>query len=298
MDKIDYLIVGSNGLLGQKIIALLQQQKRSFVATSKGKNRNPDCPNEKYCELDITDKDQVYKCVEKFKPKVIINTAAMTNVDACEDHKDECYQINVKAVEYLLNVSTEINAHLIHYSTDFIFDGKNGPYREEDLAHPLSVYGQSKWESEKLLNQSNYNKISILRTIIVYGLGHNLSRGNIFIWAREKLLEGEKLTIVDDQFRAPTYAKDLAKASIDIAEKNVYGTYHVAGPETLSMFEIIQRLAKWLKIDENQVLPITSDTLNQKADRPPKTGFILDKIQQKIQYQPLTLEESFQDMWR
>ena len=148
------LITGSNGLLGQKLInKLLLQKDIDLIATSKGQNRLTNQSHYKYISLDITDRLMVEKVLISEKPEVVINTAAMTNVDACEDLKQQCDKLNVFAVKYLADACLILNAHLIHISTDFIFDGENGPYREDDTPNPLSYYGDSKLRSEKNFNQ-------------------------------------------------------------------------------------------------------------------------------------------------
>lgn len=286
------LITGSNGLLGQKIVRQLLKRKINFLATSQGENRNSNCPAEFFSSLDITKKDQVEKTVNSFQPTAIINTAAMTNVDECEEKETQCRLINVDAVKYLLEISAKKNIHLIHISTDFVFDGLNGPYKETDSRNPLSIYAKSKADSEDILTQGNYKNWAILRTIIVFGQGENLSRTNIVLWAKETLKKGEELNIVNDQFRAPTWADDLAWACIKTAELNAKGIFHISGPETFSIFEMVQRIAVYYGADKSLVKPISSSTLNQKAKRPLLTGFILDKAKKELGYNPLSLEES------
>lgn len=286
------LITGSNGLLGQKIVSQLIRKRIDFLATSQGENRNPDCPDENYLPLDITDLGQVKFCIKKFNPTCIINTAAMTNVDECEEKPEACRRINVEAVKNLLTVSQENNLHLVQLSTDFVFDGEHGPYRETDEKRPLSVYGVSKSDSEDLLIQSDYLNWTILRTIIVFGQGNNLSRSNIVLWAREALKSGQDLKIVNDQFRAPTWADDLAWACIQSALLKTTGIYHISGPETFSVFEMVLRIADFYDLDKTKLVAVSSDTLNQKAKRPPKTGFILDKARRDLKYDPLTFEEA------
>src|SRR5690606_17744496 len=131
------LITGSNGLLGQKIINQCIKNKIDFIACSKGKNRNSNCPSEKYFDLDITVFDKIEELVIKTDPSHIINTAAITNVDYCEDNIEVCHNVNVLAVESLFEISKKKNIHFTHLSTDFVFDGENGPYKEEDLPNPL-----------------------------------------------------------------------------------------------------------------------------------------------------------------
>ena len=286
------LITGSNGLLGQKIVRQLLKKKISFLATSQGQNRNPDCPAEFFSSLDITKSEEIYLIVKSFQPTTIINTAAMTNVDECEEEKVRCQKINVEAVKFLHDISAKNNIHLIHLSTDFVFDGLNGPYKETDERNPLSVYAKSKADSEDILTQSNFENWAILRTIIVFGQGQNLSRSNIVLWAKETLQKGQELKIVNDQFRAPTWADDLAWACVQTAQLKAKGIFHISGPETFSIFELVQRIAKFYGANENLVVAVSSTTLNQKAKRPLRTGFILDKAKKSLGYLPMTLEES------
>tara|TARA_B100000768_G_scaffold37977_1_gene36638 strand:+ start:501 stop:1403 length:903 start_codon:yes stop_codon:yes gene_type:complete len=286
------LITGSNGLLGQKLISLLKNDHQ-LLATSSGQNIINDKSNYSYSSLDITDAKSVELLFHSFKPDVVINTAAMTNVDGCEDEKDKCFDINVKAVQTLADLCQDSNAHLIHISTDFIFDGQDGPYKEDDLANPLSYYGKSKYESELVLDESKANW-TILRTIILYGTADNLKRNNIVLWGRKALKDGQSLNIIDDQFRSPTLAEDLAQACRLALEKNAFGIYNVSGKDIMSIFEMVERMADFYKCDKSNINKISSDTLNQKAKRPPKTGFVLDKAIKELGYQPHSFEQGLQ----
>ncbi len=286
------LITGSNGLLGQKLVKLLYNHSDfEFLATSMGENRIESIKGFNYQSLDITSRDQVEEVITEYHPHYVFNTAAMTNVDACEDAKEACWEINVNAVSNLFEACKKINAHLIHLSTDFIFDGENGPYKEEDQPNPLSYYGKSKWEAEKLLIESDYPKWAIARTIIVYGEGDNMSRSNIVLWAKSALEKGDPLTIVDDQFRSPTFADDLARGCILIAEKDATGIFHLSGKDQMSILELVKRVAKYYNLDDSFVSPIKSVSLNQVAKRPPVTGFVLDKAKKLLGYNPVSFEE-------
>lgn len=286
------LITGSNGLLGQKIVNQLINIGVFFLATSLGENRNSKCPQNKYQSLDITKNSEIEKIVANFKPTHIINTAAITNVDFCEDHQDICQTVNVKAVKSLFNICKQQNIHFTQLSTDFVFDGKSGPYQETDTPNPLSIYAKSKFNSEQILLNDDYKNWAILRTIIVYGQGENLSRSNIVLWAKSALADGKSLTIVDDQFRAPTWADDLAWACIQSATQSAKGIYHISGPETFSIYNLVLKIANFYGFDKSLVTPIKSSTLNQKAPRPPKTGFIIDKAKNNLGYLPKTFIET------
>lgn len=297
------LITGSNGLLGQKLVyALLKHKEMQLIATSKGENRVTEKEGYIYDSLDITDREQVQRIMLKYKPHAVINTAAMTNVDACESEKEECWKLNVAAVKNFVDLieysgisadeaSAEIqNCHFIHLSTDFVFDGERGPYKETDEPNPLSFYSKSKYESEIVLLQSKI-KWTVIRTIIVYGIVDNMSRSNIVLWAKDSLEKGKQINVVDDQFRSPTLAEDLAEACISAAMKGAGGIYHVSGKDIMSILELVYRVSDFWNLDKSLVKPIKSSTLNQPAKRPPRTGFILTKAIKELDYKPHSFEE-------
>ena len=285
------LITGSNGLLGQKLLHKLKQDfSVELIATSKGENRVSEKEGYTYFDLDVTNNDAVAQLVASEKPQVVINTAAMTNVDLCEDEQQACDSLNVDAVRYLAVACEKIDAHLIQISTDFIFDGEDGPYAEEDEPNPLSYYGLSKLKSEQLL-QAHSVKWTVLRTIIVFGVGEKLSKGNIVLWAKGALEKGDPLNIIDDQFRAPTLAEDLADICILAAKKKAFGIFNASGKDIMSIYEIVERIAKHYGNSLDNLNRISTVTLKQKAGRPPKTGFILDKSRKKLGYNPHSFEE-------
>jgi dTDP-4-dehydrorhamnose reductase len=286
------LITGSNGLLGQKIVAQCLKRSHVFLATSKGLNRNPDCPDQYFESLDICDQQSIDSVFKQFQPTHVIHTAALTNVDYCELNWEECEEVNVSAVRKLFATCLKEHIHFSLLSTDFVFDGAKGNYSETDQVGPLSVYARSKVEAEKLLLNSTTDNWSIVRTIIVYGTGNNLSRSNIVLWARDSLREGKELHIVDDQFRAPTYVDDLAWACLEICRREKKGIFHISGPETMSVFELVQRIADYYGFRVVNLFPSKSVNLNQPAKRPPRTGFDLTKAALELGYHPHKLEDT------
>ncbi len=286
------LITGSNGLLGQKLADYCKKKKIAFIATSKGDNRNGECPNDRYLEMDISNSEQIRTVFQSEKPTHIIHTAAITNVDYCELNPKECQIVNVEATRLLCEAANEIGAHFQFVSTDFVFDGEKGAYVETDKVNPISVYGQSKADAEKLVQEIARFGWSIVRTIIVYGTGDNLSRSNLIVWAKGALEKGDEINIIDDQFRAPTYAEDLADGCMGIIEHNENGIYHICGPETMSIYQIVERIADHYKFSMKNVNKISSVTLNQPAKRPPKTGFDLSKARKNVNYSPRSIEET------
>ena len=175
------LVTGSNGLLGQKLVyKLKERQDVELIATARGVNRLLDQEGYAYRELDITDKNNVDKVIDAVKPDFIIHSAAMTQVDQCELNQAACDKINVDAVQYIVDAAERNKCHLVHISTDFIFNGEEGPYDEEGTPDPLSYYGLSKLKGEQIV-QSSSLKWAILRTVLVYGIVDNMSRTNIVL---------------------------------------------------------------------------------------------------------------------
>ena len=288
-----FLITGSNGLLGQKILAQFKCLNVKIIATSLGDNLNKEDSYYIYEPLDITNKDEVRRILHLYKPDVVFNTAAMTDVDLCEDKRSMCDSVNVNAVNYLADSCLEIDAHLIHISTDFIFDGKNGPYLEDDVPNPLSYYGKSKLKSEELLYDHKC-RWSILRTIVLFGVADNLSKDNIVLWAKSQLENLNEISIIDDEFRAPTLAEDLAEACFLTAQKKAYGIFHICGKDLMSIYDLVVAVANFYNFDVNLINRISSKELNQKAKRPSKTGFILDKAKRILNFSPRSFNESLE----
>lgn len=285
------LITGSNGLLGQKLVHKLSKDPEvELIATARGENRLSNKEGYTYQSLDITDEKAVAEAISKFKPDSLIHTAAMTNVDACEADKEGCDKLNVDAVKYIADACKANNVHLVHLSTDFIFDGEDGPYDEEATPNPVSYYGESKLKAEEIVLKSGLDA-AILRTVLVYGIAEDMSRSNIALWAKGALQKGQKINVVDDQFRSPTLAEDLADGCILAAKQKAKGIYNISGKDQLSVLEIVQQVADYWKLDKSLITPVSSKTLSQPAKRPPKTGFILDKAIRELGYQPHSFME-------
>ena len=285
------IVTGSNGLLGQKVTDLsIQDSEIELIATSVGPNRHNLKDGYRYEELDVLDLDRLNELVARYQPDSIIHTAAMTNVDACEAERAKCYALNVQSVKNLVDVCQRRDIQLIHLSTDFIFDGEDGPYTEEAEPNPLSYYGETKLESELILKNSSCHW-AILRTIIVYGIVNDMSRSNIVLWAKGALEKGEPINVVNDQWRMPTLAEDLAACCLLAVKKNASGVFNVSGKDLMSILEIVERVADHYRLNKSLIKAISAESLNQAAKRPKKTGFILDKAIVELGYSPHSFEE-------
>lgn len=290
------LVTGSNGLLGQKLLDLyLTTKDAQLVATARGNNRYTEMEGYGYTyqQMDVTQKSEVMLNIIRYCPTTVIHTAAMTNVDACEQDKEGCDLLNVEAVKYLVEACNQFDVQLIHLSTDFIFDGENGPYNEEAEAKPLSYYGESKLKAEEYI-KANCNNWAIVRTILVYGIVNDMSRSNIVLWVKNSLEQGKNINVVDDQFRMPTLAEDLAKGCYLIEKNQAQGIYNISGKDYMSVYEIAQRVADFWNLDKGLIGRADSSSFTQPAKRPPKTGFDLTKSKEQLLYDPRTFEEGLE----
>lgn len=278
------LVTGANGLLGQKLVELISTKNDFLIATAKSK-LVIDLPRGEYHSLDITNRNQVESVVQASKPDVIINTAAMTQVDQCETEQDKCWLNNVTAVENLVHACEQTKTHLVQVSTDFIFDGTNGPLDETAKPNPISFYGKSKLAAEVAVQKSNTDW-AILRTVLVYGVTNDMSRSNIVLWVKKSLEEGKTINVVNDQWRTPTLAEDLAQGCYLAATKKMKGIYNISGDEMMTPYDIAIKTADFFGLDKSLIKQTDSTQFKQPAARPPKTGFIIDKAKRELGYQP------------
>jgi dTDP-4-dehydrorhamnose reductase len=284
------LVTGANGLLGQKLCQLLDQDiSVQLIATAK-KGLVVTLNRGKFRKMDVTNKNEVAEVIAAEKPEVVIHTAAMTQVDLCESEKEACWRANVTAVEYLVDACERNENHLIHISTDFIFDGTQGPLDETAIPNPISYYGESKLAAE-LVVQKMKTPWAILRTVLVYGITKDMSRSNIVLWVKKSLEDGKTIHVVNDQWRTPTLAEDLALGCYLAAKKKATGVFHVSGDEMMTPFDIALSTAEYFQLDTSLVKVANSSTFSQPARRPPRTGFIIDKARKELNYQPHSFKE-------
>jgi dTDP-4-dehydrorhamnose reductase len=286
------LITGANGLLGQKLINLLSHEENvEVVATSRGENVNIlELPHYHFRPLDIARPEEVFEVISDEAPDVIIHTAAMTNVDECEQAKERCWSVNVVAVTNLLEAAKKQGSFFIHLSTDFVFNGEHGPLDETAKADPVNYYGKSKTEAELLVKQSSIDA-AIVRTALVYGITPHMSRSNLVLWVKKSLEEGQAIRVVDDQYRTPTLAEDLAQGCWLIAKKRAKGIFHISDEEVYTPYEMALLVARHFKLDESLISRTDSTAFTQPARRPPRTGFVIEKAKKQLGYQPHSFQQ-------
>ena len=284
------LVTGSNGLLGQKLTELLESDASiELIATATRPAAIP-VNRGKFFLLDITNAGSVHQIMDDVKPDVIINTAAMTQVDQCETQREVCWQTNVTAVENLVVAAKRNNSHLVHVSTDFIFDGTKELLDENAVPNPVNFYGDSKLAGEKVILGSDISW-SILRTVLVFGVTRDMSRSNIVLWVKKSLEQGKTIQVVNDQWRTPTLAEDLAMGCYLAAKKKAKGIYNISGKDYLSAYDIAIRTAEFFQLDKSLIKETDSTQFTQPARRPLRTGFEIDKARKELGYEPRSFEE-------
>ena len=283
-------------MLGQCCVDFYSNSNNKFELLSLSIEDQPVFNDVDYIPCDITNREQVKKIVYDFCPDYIVNAAAFTNVDKSETEREQAWKVNVKAVEYIAEAARVIDAHLIHISSDYIFNGKNGPYSENTIPNPIGYYGRTKLASENVLKISGAI-YTILRTNVLYGTAPD-SRPDFVKWVVESLRNKKNIRIVIDQINNPTFIDDLVQAISKIIEFGRTGIYHIGGREFLSRFEFTNIIADYFHLDKSLVTPITTEELNQRAKRPLKSGLITLKAETELGYKPHLIPEALEEMKR
>ena len=284
------LVTGSNGLLGQKLTDRLQNDASVWLIATAKSDSVLDIQRGEFHRLDITDRNAVNDVVERTKPDVIINTAAMTQVDHCELDHETCWRNNVTSVENLVSACGSHHIHLVHVSTDFIFDGTQELLDENAIPRPVNFYGESKLAAENLIINSKISW-SIARTVLVFGVTRDMSRSNIVLWVKNSLEQGKNIQVVNDQWRTPTLAEDLAAGCHLAAQHKAQGIFNISGKDYMSIYEIALRTANFFHLDKSLMKETDSTKFTQPAKRPMKTGFIINKAKTILGYEPHSFEE-------
>jgi dTDP-4-dehydrorhamnose reductase len=279
-----YLVIGASGQVGEKIFCELQKRGRQAFGTYLPGEKKPENNNisEQWFSVDITNEIILNKLFIQIRPDVVFLPAALTNVEFCEEHPQDSYRINVIGASNVFREASRISSKIIYFSSDYIFDGENGPYSENDLPNPLSVYGLHKLISEHTLFKSNVNNYLIVRTTVVYSWDRT---GKNFVQNLIRQNKEEKICRVPrDQMGNPTYAPSLASAVIDLIDHNATGIYNVVGKERISRFDFALEVANIFNLNKEYIQPVETLTLGQKAHRPLQAGLVTNKFSEALGY--------------
>ncbi len=287
------LIFGSNGMLGQRLTERYQKDDNIELYCSSFEEESF-IQNVNYKKVDLADKKQIKSLINEFYPDIIINAAAYTAVDKSEEEKELAWAINADAPGKISKYANAIDAKLIHISTDYVFDGSNGPYDEKEVPNPVNYYGRSKLAGENAI-KANLCKHAILRTNVLYGPA-KYGKMDFVKWVVSSLRDGKSIRIVEDQINNPTYIDDLVQGILKVIEFEKEGIYNVSGKEFLDRYNFTLRIAEFFNLDKSKIEPITTSELNQLAKRPLKSGLITLKAETEFGFKPLQIEDTFQLM--
>lgn len=291
------LITGANGLLGQSLVAQLSRfPEYDVLATARDDEPRFSGGSCGYAPLDVTDGDAVDSLFEDFTPNVVVNCAAVSDVSDCEADRDRCWAVNATAVETLAHACRRVGARMVHLSTDFVFDGEDGPYDESARPDPVNYYGRSKLAGENALRASGLASWAIVRTVLLYGTAEGRSRANVVEWIVDSLSQGEEISVVTDQYRTPTYVADLAAGLERLLHFEKTGLYHVSGREMVSVYDLARTVADVYDLDPSLIQPVESDHFEDAVERPPRTGFIILKAETELSYKPRSLRDGLKAM--
>jgi len=279
------LVVGASGLVGGALMRVLKTAQTDAVGTSAK------FPGAGLEALDITSSTQVRTCVERYRPATIFLTAALTHVDYCEDHPDEAFAINVEGPRVVAEAARALDAQVVFYSTDYVFDGKAGPYDEEAHAAPLSVYGRTKLAAERAIWDIVENAL-ILRTTGAFGW--NLNSKNFAMQVYYKVRARERMTIPMDQFGNPTLAEYLAEMSLALAQQGVRGIVNVVGEDLIARSEFARALVRLYGGSSDLVVPVPTESLKQKAARPLHGGLRTEKLERLVGRKAMSLDDALE----
>jgi dTDP-4-dehydrorhamnose reductase len=290
------IITGAAGLLGQHLIRCFESAENldpdlSFLAVDKAIDPFNHSADLRYIQADLTAFDSIKPIMEDFRPDIVFNCASYNDVDGAEEKRTLADDINVHLLENLLKLPFE---KIIHFSSDYVFNGQSGPYFEDDDPDPINYYGRTKYRSEKILRDSGKNHL-IIRSNVLYGAGTNI-RPNFITWLIGQLRRNNRVRIVTDQFGNPTHAGNLAEAAIEAARKHLSGILHIAGKDYLSRYEVALKAAVFFNLDLELITPIKTADLKQKAGRPLRGGLKIDKAGKLLKTRLLGLDEGLRLM--
>ncbi|MDE0961795.1 MAG: SDR family oxidoreductase [Candidatus Latescibacteria bacterium] len=289
MKALKILVTGANGFLGRSLLGL--EGEAEWV----GCGRRVDAGDMLYHRVELTDRTAVAALVAETNPDWVINTAAMTNVDRCEEDVSAARWANVEIVENLAAACGDTGVGLMQISTDYVFDGESGPYAEEAGTKPLSCYGQLKLESERLLQ--GLERAVVVRTLWLYGYVPETG-ANFTTWLLQAVSGGESVRVFDDQWGNPTYVYDLARALVGLCREEARGLFHMGGATFMTRHELALELARFFDLDDGLIQPVRTQEAGLLAVRPLRSGLRTDAVEAVLGRRPLTFSEGLERLAR
>jgi len=282
------LITGASGLLGSKLVETLSK-RYEVTPTHRTRAVHPDS-----VRMDIVDGNEVARVLRDVEPDVVVHAAAETNVDKCETDRELAWSVNAEGTRNVATACGKFDVRLVYLSTDYVFDGEKGLYREDDEVNPVNYYGVTKLEGERSVRELCESFV-IARTSVLYGW--HPSRANFATWVIDSLRKGERISVVEDHYNSPTLADDLAEMIQRILKIDWSGVYHTAGSDRISRYDFACRITEIFELDKSLVAPIKMKDLSVwVAKRPRDSSLSVDKVRRELKVSPLGLNEALERM--
>lgn len=284
------LIIGGSGLVGRILIKKIKGIAKAYATYD---TTRINLKGTKFYQLDVRDANRVNELMEEIQPDIVINTAAKRNTKYCEKNRDEAYKVNVEGTENIVVACKNVNAKMVFISSDQVFDGTKGRYREEDKVNPLNTYGKQKAMAEKII-KDNLDNWLIIRASHIYGW---FPGGDNFVsWVLENLKSGREIQISYDQFVTPIHVENFVDILIKLLEKDKRGIYHVGEGECLSKYEFVKRIKETFLFNEAIIKPVSSEALNQDTVRPKNNCLDLSKIKNELDFSEYDIKNGLEIM--
>jgi dTDP-4-dehydrorhamnose reductase len=283
------LITGASGLLGSALLREAAKQGTTSVAAYNSR------PLHGGLQMDITQAHQVRAAIREAAPDYVIHAAAFTDVDACEVEPQRAWEVNALGTKHVADAANEQGAKVVYISTDFVFDGKNGPYAENHPTNPINVYGESKLAGEHFALARSGNAVA--RVCVLYGP----DRPNFVTWVIDSLRANAPINVVNDQYNTPTYVGSCARALLSMCERGLTGVYHVSGREQVNRYDFACSIADVFGLNEKLINVTTTDTLRQRARRPMNSSLSVEKAERALDMRLANVREGLtllRDEWR
>ena len=284
MVKLKFLVTGSAGLVGQQVVKDLSKSNQVFSCYNESKPEYGDS-----VKMDLKNYEMVSSILTEIKPDVVIHLGAMTGVDLCEKEKTSASEINTKATEIIAKECSKLNSFLVYVSTDYVFDGNFGMYKEDDVANPLGFYGKSKLEGEKAVQNFSTNWC-IARTSTPFGL--HPTKKSFPMWVIENLQKQKQIDVLIDQFTSPTYIPNLSRMLIEISERRITGIIHAAGASKISRYQMASMVSDKLNLDGTLLKQISMNKMKWVAQRPKDSSLDVSRASSILNEKPQKIDQS------
>jgi len=285
------LISGGSGLLGSKISEKALEEGYDVYSgynTNEAKFGVP-------IKLDVCQKSSSSRILSEVGPEVVIHSAALTNVDKCEEDTALAWKVNVEGTKNIAELSRMHKCFLIYVSTDYVFSGEKGLYKEGDDPNPVNYYGATKLEGEKIV-KAIAEEWCIARSSVIYGSTPAAGKTNFALWVLENLNKQKHINIITDQYVSPTLNTNLAEMILEVAKRRLSGIYHLAGATSLNRYDFTERIAETFHLDKNLIKPAKSEDMKWKAKRPRDTSLNVEKALKKLRNKPLEITEALKQL--